>query len=110
MARGAAVLLLAALALPFAAEAAPSAERQAELMNRLVQDCGSCHGLTMKGGLGPDLLPRRLADFSDESLVDTILHGREGTPMPPWSFELSPDEAAWLVDVLKKGTWNETRP
>ena len=32
---------------------APSPERQAELIYRVEQDCGSCHGLTMKGGLGP---------------------------------------------------------
>lgn len=83
------------------------AAREAELMNRLIQDCGSCHGLTMKGGLGPPLLPENLEGLSDEALVDTILNGREGTPMPPWSFELSEAEAAWMVGVLRKGVNNK---
>ncbi|MBY0432057.1 MAG: cytochrome C oxidase Cbb3, partial [Rhodospirillales bacterium] len=50
----AAALLLTAAA---PASAAPSPARQAALFNLLAQDCGSCHGLTMKGGLGPALLP-----------------------------------------------------
>ena len=42
--------------------AAPDATRQAELRYLLKQDCGSCHGMTMKGGLGPALLPQTLKD------------------------------------------------
>ena len=30
-----------------------SAQRSEELRNLLIQDCGSCHGITLKGGLGP---------------------------------------------------------
>ena len=33
------------------ASAEPSSARQSELRNLVVQDCGSCHGLTLKGGL-----------------------------------------------------------
>ena len=41
----------------FAATAALASETlDPQLLKRLVhQDCGSCHGLTLKGGLGPDL-------------------------------------------------------
>ncbi len=83
--------------------AAPSQERQAELLYRLRQDCGSCHGLTLKGGLGPPLLPADLAGKNDAALIATILQGRPGTPMPPWAFEISAAEAGWLVGQLKEG-------
>jgi len=83
--------------------AAPTAERQTQLMNLLKQDCGSCHGLTLKGGLGPALLPKNLEGKSDEMLVGTILHGRPGTPMPPWKPELNRDDAQWLVQQMREG-------
>jgi cytochrome c55X len=82
---------------------APSAPRQAELLHLLRHDCGSCHGLTLKGGLGPALLPNALSGTPDEVLVATILYGRPGTPMPPWRFALSEQETRWLVSILRKG-------
>jgi cytochrome c55X len=85
------------------ARAQPPAERQQQLLYLLRQDCGSCHGMTLKGGLGPPLMPAALADRGDALLVDTILRGRPGTPMPPWAFEISPAEAGWLVEQLKEG-------
>jgi cytochrome c55X len=81
----------------------PNAERKSQLDSLLRQDCGSCHGLTMKGGLGPALLPSSLDGRDEMLLVETILDGRPGTPMPPWRFELSADEAAWMVRALKAG-------
>ncbi len=81
----------------------PPVPRQRELLYLLQQDCGSCHGLTRKGGLGPSLLPSALAQRSDELLQATILHGRPGTPMPPWSFEITDTEATWLVRQLREG-------
>lgn len=88
---------------PQTATAEPGAARQADLLYRLKQDCGSCHGMTMKGGLGPPLLPATLEGKPDEALVEIILNGLPGTPMPPWAFEITPDEAAWLVRQLKDG-------
>jgi len=99
---GIAVLLLS-VALSQTARADPSAVRQADLVYQLRQDCGACHGMTLKGGLGPPLLPTALADKPNNALVETILDGRPGTPMPPWAFEITPDEAAWLVRRLKEG-------
>jgi len=78
--------------------------RQAELLHLLTQDCGSCHGLTLHGGLGPALTPTALAGRSAASLRAAILHGRPGTPMAPWSPFLSEAEADWLVERLLKGS------
>ena len=83
--------------------ATPPAERQAELIHRLKHDCGSCHGMTLKGGLGPSLLPEALAGKSNDALVEVILYGLPGTPMPPWSFEIRQEEADWLVERMKEG-------
>lgn len=94
--------LVMAPAFPGGAEE-PSPARQRELLYRLEQDCGSCHGLTLKGGLGPALLPEAIADRPDDALVDTILLGRPGTPMPPWEIEITEAEAAWLVGRLRSG-------
>jgi cytochrome c55X len=82
---------------------APDAGRQAQLLYLLKHDCGSCHGMTRKGGLGPALLPENLRDFPPEFLVTTILDGRPGTPMPPWRGELSEADAMWLVEALNRG-------
>lgn len=98
-----ALLLAGAGAVETGRAAGPASDRQAELLHLLRHDCGSCHGLTLKGGLGPALQPAALAETPDDILVETILHGRPGTPMPPWGFALSREEAAWLVDILRKG-------
>ncbi|WAK01514.1 c-type cytochrome [Methylobacter sp. YRD-M1] len=79
----------------------PSTDRQNALRNMLKHDCGACHGLTLKGGLGPALLPEALAGKSDDFLADTILNGRKGTAMPPWQQFINRDEALWLVKVLR---------
>jgi cytochrome c55X len=75
-------------------------ERQAQLRYLLDQDCGSCHGLTRRGGLGPSLQVEALAGKPRLALVSTILDGHPGTAMPPWRSLLRPEEAEWLVDVL----------
>ncbi len=94
-------LLLGCFAMPAAAE--PSAARQKELIHLVRQDCGSCHGMTLQGGLGPALLPATLADKPVEGLVATIIGGRLGTPMPPWHRFLAEDEAQWIVAKLMAG-------
>jgi cytochrome c55X len=81
----------------------PGNDRQAALLYLLRQDCGSCHGSTLRGGLAPPLLPQNLAATPDDALIAAILDGRPGTPMPPWRFEINPDEAAWMVRQLKGG-------
>lgn len=91
------------VAAPLAASDQLSADRQQELRNVLIQDCGSCHGLTMHGGLGPALVPDRLAGKSIEYLSIVILNGRPGTAMPAWRSLLSPAEARWMANQLLQG-------
>lgn len=83
--------------------AEPDALRQQALVQLVRQDCGSCHGMTLAGGLGLPLRPEALRDKPKESLVATILFGRPGTAMPPWAPFLNEAEAEWVVDMLLKG-------
>ncbi len=94
------VLMITAVTVT-AAEITP--ERQAELIYLLRQDCGSCHGMRLSGGLGPALLPERLRLWEVNQLAATILQGRPGTPMPPWRPFLTQQEAVWLATQLKQG-------
>ncbi|HEY5682224.1 MAG TPA: cytochrome c [Sulfuricaulis sp.] len=80
-----------------------SETRRAELMHLLTQDCGSCHGLTRRGGLGPALTPEALKGKPAVMLRELILHGVPGTPMPPWKGFMNLQEAEWLVQVLLEG-------
>ncbi len=92
-----------------AATYAPQGERRTELIRLVREDCGSCHGLTLEGGLGPALLPANLRGKDPEVLRSVIMEGLPGTPMPPWKPFLSNDETAWIVDQLMKGFPDEMR-
>ncbi|MCF7971076.1 MAG: cytochrome c [Methylococcaceae bacterium] len=80
----------------------PPQDRQTELRNMLKHDCGSCHGLTLKGGLGPSLLAKDLTNKTDEYLLDTIQNGRKGTAMPPWKPFITEQETRWFIQTLLK--------
>lgn len=98
------LVLMASFFMPVLLQAEELTEtRQAELKHLLIQDCGSCHGLRMKGGLGPALTPQDLAGKPRESLVATVIYGRPGTAMPPWDALLTEHEAGWLIDQLLQG-------
>jgi len=83
--------------------AGPDRVRQHELTHLVRQDCGSCHGMTLKGGLGKPLTPEKLADWDSRDIADVILNGVPDTPMPPWEGELSSSDALWIAEQLKKG-------
>ena len=106
------VLALAVAAATSAATAqapsddAPPPARQRELLHLLKQDCGSCHGLTLKGGLGPALTPDAIRERPAESMTATIVSGRPGTAMPPWQRFMSEREARWLVERMQSGKTN----
>lgn len=97
------LLLAVAAAVPVKADILP--ERQAELLYFLKHDCGSCHGLTRKGGLGSPLLPEALAGRTADELTGIIMDGIPDTPMPPWRELLSRQEAGWMAQAIKKGKW-----
>lgn len=97
------LLILGLMAVALPAFASPDAVRQRELVRMVRQDCGSCHGMSLKGGLGPALLPADLADKPADGLVATILHGRPGTAMPGWSRFMDEAEAEWVVARLQLG-------
>ena len=101
-----ALLVLAAAgsaAIAHALAAGPDPERAKELVHLVRQDCGSCHGMTLKGGLGKPLLPDNLADRDAGALAEIILDGIPETPMPPWRGQLSESEALWIARKLKEG-------
>ncbi|TVO57444.1 c-type cytochrome [Denitromonas halophila] len=97
------LVLLGVAAVAASAQAEPATERQRELVNMVRQDCGSCHGLTLKGGLGPALLPETLRDKPADALVATVMMGRPGTAMPGWAPFMNESEAAWIVQRLMQG-------
>ena len=78
--------------------------RMQSVLSRLSsQDCGSCHGLTRKGGLGRPITPQALADADPEAIAGIILDGVPGTAMPPWRPLITEDEALWMANYLKGG-------
>ena len=95
-------LLALVLAATPAAASEVTADRAQALEHLVVQDCGSCHGLTMKGGLGRPLTAEALEGAAPETLASIILDGVPGTAMPPWRPLLTEDEAAWIAHYLLK--------
>ena len=98
MPRLAALALLLAAA-PALADGMPP-DRAAELERLVRQDCGSCHGMTLKGGLGSALTADKLEGAAPESLAAIILDGVPGTAMPPWRPLLTEGDALWIAQYL----------
>lgn len=93
--------LLPGLALAQAPAPTPTPQRQQQLLRMLQQDCGSCHGMRLTGGLGPPIHAQAMRELPRDSIAAVIYHGRPGTPMPPWKSMLSAAEAEWLAGVLQ---------
>lgn len=84
---------------------AEPAAREQKLERLVRQDCGSCHGMTLKGGLGPALLAPQLASREPAVIAAIILDGVPGTPMPPWRGLITDDDALWIANYLRKETY-----
>lgn len=66
------------------------------------QYCSSCHGPDAAGGaLGPTLVSADVATNDDEYCRETIINGRSGTAMPPWSGTLSAQEIEDVISFLR---------
>lgn len=102
--------MLLALWLPGWGNAAAADLSTPEMIRLVRQDCGACHGMTLKGGLGKPLTREALAGFSPEALAVIILHGKEGTAMPPWKSLLSEAQARWIAEQLLAGFPEEAQP
>ena len=64
-------------------------------------NCASCHGGDLSGGLGPPLTG--IGDtYSAEEIAEIIATGIEGTSMPPFEGQLSEEQiqalATWLTE------------
>ncbi len=70
------------------------------------KECQGCHGPIHQGGVGADLRPKALKKKEHNSLVETILNGRQGTAMPAWKSTFSKDDASGMVDWLTN--WKNT--
>lgn len=80
-----------------------TASRAIQLERLVRQDCGSCHGMTLKGGLGPDIRAEMLKGKDAEAITEIILDGVPDTPMPPWRPLMTEAEARWIADYLLSG-------
>ena len=94
---------LAALMVSATVASAAEAPDPAALSHLVHQDCGSCHGLTLKGGLGPDIRPEAVSHYDTETLAGVVLDGIPGTAMPPWRPLMSEAEALWVARYLLTG-------
>lgn len=94
---------LALLACPVTAGELPVG-RAAELEHLVLQDCGSCHGMTKRGGLGSPLTRDAIAHYNPDILSAVILDGLPGTAMPPWRPLLTEADAQWIALYLLKGS------
>ena len=92
-----------AVAAPPIQDGEPDSARQRVLVHMVRQDCGSCHGMKLTGGLGPPLTTEAMNALPIESVAATIFPGRPGTPMPPWSAMLNEAEARWIAVRLQQG-------
>ncbi len=101
---GALLMLLAAPVMADSTVPDGAPQRQSELVNLVLQDCGSCHGMTLRGGLGPALRPENLDRLPAEAIAALIAEGVPGTAMPPWKPLLSAQDIRWISQQLKAGS------
>ena len=79
------------------------ARSESDLRNLLKHDCGSCHGLTLRGGLGLPLTSERVRQLPESYLFEVIRNGKAQTAMPPWNKILNDEEIRIIIRFLKEG-------
>lgn len=87
---------------PTTADGRPLSHEQ-QLVRMVRQDCGSCHGMRLTGGLGPPLTPEALKGKPLDSLTAAIYFGRPHTPMPGWKAMINEADARWIAQQLQAG-------
>ncbi len=97
------IALAAAIGDTIASAPGLTQERQRQLTEFVRQDCGSCHGMTLKGGLGRPLSADMFEGRGADIIAEIILDGIPGTAMPPWRALLTEAEADWIAEALKRG-------
>ena len=78
-------------------------ERQSELLDFVEQNCPACHGIRMRGSIGPALSKANLQYLSVNAVTLTILYGLTDKGMPAWEAQLSERDAYWIAEFLKRG-------
>jgi len=101
------LVILFIMPCPVCAQGGLTPARQSDLIHLLKNDCGSCHGITLKGSLGPSLLPQAMANRHANELRAIILDGVPGTPMPAWRGQFSEADVTFLIYLLQHGVPHE---
>lgn len=96
-------LILLLVSTPFFSAEGFGKEQRPDLIDLVSQECGSCHGQTLKGGLGPDLRAQTLKGRSADNLAEIILYGIPDTAMPGWHPLVSKQDALWIANYLLRG-------
>ncbi|WLQ17260.1 cytochrome c [Hahella aquimaris] len=99
-----ALALLIACASPFV-RAVDDNHSAAQLRNLVRQDCGSCHGLTLQGGLGPSLRPQPMQALGVDAIRLIIADGKPDTAMPPWRDLLTEQDIRQIAQGLLSGAY-----
>jgi cytochrome c oxidase cbb3-type subunit 3 len=78
-----------------------------------VQRCASCHDVTGKGLIGPNLTDLyQLHGTTRFDIFQTVRHGVPGTPMPAWGEQLAPTDVVAVATyaITLRGTNVPGRP
>jgi len=78
-------------------------EKRSSLRHLLKQDCGSCHGMRLTGGLGPELTSDTMSKLGAKNIFTVVKYGRPGTAMPPWRAILNDNEIEFIAEQLVVG-------
>ena len=94
-------LLISAAALAVVSSGLFAGTSNMDVAKMFERECQGCHGPNHEGGVGSDLRPDTIGAKNSYTLSETILGGRAGTAMPPFSEKLTKDDADKMVDYLQ---------